>query len=148
MDLLIQLAPDSADVYWGICLCKLKVPADTYVPESDTRLASIPEYPKYLTLVSPTRRQLCMNLTKKQEEAIENRRKERERKRREETEARRRAQEEEARKRQEEEEAEKAAKQEKGLMIWGTIIGVVILVAFLGNCISCLVPQSCLPSWW
>ncbi len=75
LNLIIPFDPHNADVYWGLCLIKTKSTSQKDIVLSQTPLKGVPEYTKYLTLVSEARRQECFALVKKQEASIVGRKK-------------------------------------------------------------------------
>lgn len=75
LNLIIPFDPHNADVYWGLCLIKTKSTSQKDIVLSPTPLKGVPEYTKYLTLVSEARRQECFALVKKQEASIVGRKK-------------------------------------------------------------------------
>ena len=114
--MLIILAPDDKEVYWGICLAKIKAKYEVDVIESDIPLTSIPEYLKYLTMVDATRRQACMALTKEQESKIKER----------------------AEKKKAEKEKRRQERNKKTRATISTILAILGGIAVPGGCIGCL----------
>lgn len=78
LELILSFEPDDAQAFWGICLVKTQAKTEVDIVNSNIPLSAIPEYTKYLTLVSATRRQTCIQLTKSQEEAIDKRKRDEE----------------------------------------------------------------------
>ena len=67
--LVLSVDENNPKVYWGLCLVKTKSRSEGEIPKSDIFLKQVPEYTKYLTMVSEARRQECFGLVKKQENA-------------------------------------------------------------------------------
>jgi len=59
---------DSENVraYWGLCLSKLHVKSEEEIGNAGVQLNDLPEYSKYLLLVSPERREECLKFTRSQ----------------------------------------------------------------------------------
>ena len=68
LSLAIPNASQSPEIYWALCLVKLKARNENEIVRSKIMLKSLPEYTKYLTMVSGERRSACFELVKKQEQ--------------------------------------------------------------------------------
>ena len=71
LNLLLSFDKNNADAYWGICLMKVRAQTEQSISQSEILLKDVPEFNKYLSLVSEERRKQCINLSKKQMSEIE-----------------------------------------------------------------------------
>ena len=66
--LALSVEKNYAEGYWGICLSVFNAKDESGVISGDRQLSDIPEYSKYLTLVTEDRRQECIALEARQKE--------------------------------------------------------------------------------
>ncbi len=71
--ILLGCNKEDANIYWNICLCKIKAKNNDGVLKSDIRIKDIPEFTKYLTFIGEEERLTALNLAKNQEKAIQQR---------------------------------------------------------------------------
>ena len=66
LDLVLSLDPNDADAYWGICLTRVGAASEDEILQQDILLQDVPEFNRYLILVSDVRRKACISLASRQ----------------------------------------------------------------------------------
>lgn len=127
--IVLSINENSADAYWIICLAKIHATTVQRVVDSDIPLKQVPEYTKYLTLVSEAQQMQCISLCKNQQNAIEERI------------AERKKAEEERIKKQKEEAAKRKKANTKRATCALIIAGIVALITF--GAVDCSIRSGC-----
>ena len=70
VELAVASGYTEPEVYWLTCLIELRAKNQSEIYESDISIKSIPEYTKYLTVVSEDKRQECFEIASRQANAI------------------------------------------------------------------------------
>lgn len=68
LNLILSFDANNADVYWAICLMKVEAKTEAEITAKDNLLRDVPEFNRYLTLVSNERRKKCISIAREQEE--------------------------------------------------------------------------------
>ncbi len=71
--LILSFDAENTTAYWNICLIKTHSTKEANIVQSDILLGSLPEFNKYLTLVSEARQSICIKLKIEQEKTIKQR---------------------------------------------------------------------------
>ncbi len=66
-NIIISEGTTAGKAFWGICLAKAKVKEERELGKSDILIKKMPEYTKYLTMVSEMRRIKCIEMANEQE---------------------------------------------------------------------------------
>ena len=66
VNLVLSFDANNADAYWATCMIKVKAATEDEIASSDNLLRDVPEFNRYLTLVSPERQKHCISLSKGQ----------------------------------------------------------------------------------
>lgn len=69
-NLILSFDKNNPEIYWMLCLMKARVSSEEEITESDYILSNIPEFTKYLVMVSENRRNHCIGLAQKQKERM------------------------------------------------------------------------------
>ena len=67
LNLILAFAPEDPDVYWLICLVRIRAKDEQDVKNGVIPLRRVPEFNKYLTLVDEQRRLHCITLSDRQQ---------------------------------------------------------------------------------
>lgn len=74
LNLILSFDPSNAEVYWAICLMKIKAESEQDILNCTRLLQDVPEFNKYLVLVEKKRRSSCIALSAQQIIALKKRR--------------------------------------------------------------------------